>query len=98
MTELVAGAFTSGRAVDLVLAVLALEALLLLAFAGRRRADLLLALLPGLFLLLAVRAALAGAGWQVVAACLAAALPAHLADLWRRLRRAAAEGSGRRPA
>ncbi len=77
--------FTSGRAVDLVLVVLALEALLIAAFAGARRGALLGALVPGLFLLLALRAALTGAPWPAVALFLALSLPAHLVDLRRRL-------------
>jgi hypothetical protein len=43
-------------------------------------------MLPGMFLLLAVRAALAGAAWPWLPAALAAALAAHLLDLagrWR---------------
>ena len=71
--------FESGRAVDLVLFVLAW-------LGGARRATLLGALVPGLFLLLALRAALTGAPWQAVALFLALALPAHLLDLGRRLR------------
>ncbi|MFQ3596594.1 MAG: hypothetical protein SNJ63_10855 [Sphingomonadaceae bacterium] len=78
--------FASGRAVDVVLAVLALEMLLVMLFAGsRRRQTLLLALLPGLFLLLALRVALAGGPWQLIALFLALSLPAHLADMRRRL-------------
>jgi hypothetical protein len=75
----------SGLVVDLVLAVMALEALLIALFAGRRRGALLLGLLPGLVLLLALRAALVGAGWMWVAGLLALSLPFHLADLRRRL-------------
>lgn len=79
--------FESGRAIDLVLAVLALEALLILLITrGQKRRDVLLALVPGLFLMLAVRAALAGAPWQTIAALVALSLPAHLLDLGRRLR------------
>lgn len=76
--------FASGRAIDLVLAVLLLEALWLWR---RKRApvgDILRALLPGAFLLLAVRAALTGAPWPLVALPLILALPAHLADIRRR--------------
>jgi hypothetical protein len=77
--------FASGRAVDLVLLVLAIEALAIARFAGARRGALLGALVPGLFLLLALRAALVGGPWQLVALLLAASLPAHLLDLRRRL-------------
>lgn len=78
------GFIASGRAVDLILAVLVIEALWLIA--GRRRGwrDVTLALLPGALLMLALRAALTGGGWQAVAFWLAASLPAHLADLRRR--------------
>jgi len=84
MSDLVA----SGRVVDLVLAVLALEALLIARFAGPARGALLLGLLPGLLLLLALRAALVDAGWMWVVGLLALSLPAHLMDLRRRLGRA----------
>jgi hypothetical protein len=43
-------------------------------------------LLPGLFLLLALRAALVGEAWTRIAMLLALALVAHLGDLWRRMR------------
>ena len=78
--------FASGRIVDLIVAGMALEALILLAYrfrTGRGIAarDLLVNLAAGLCLMLALRAALAGAGWGLVAAPLAAGLLAHLADL-----------------
>ncbi len=86
--------FASGRAIDLVLAVLALEALLFLFLTrGTRRRDLLLALVPGLFLLLALRASLTGAPWQVIAALVALSLPAHLLDIGRRIRKSNIHGS-----
>jgi hypothetical protein len=79
--------FSSGRAIDLVLGFMAAEFAILYWLGRARRAspiDLILALAPGACLLLAVRAALTGAGWMWVAAFLAASLPAHLADLSRR--------------
>jgi hypothetical protein len=48
-------------------------------------------LLAGLFLLLALRGALAGAGWRWIALALTAACLAHVTDLgyrWRTVRRA----------
>lgn len=81
-----AALFASGHAADLVLAVLALEALLLLR-AGRALADVLLLLLPGALMMLALRAALVGAPWPWIALPLAASFPVHLADLVRRDRR-----------
>jgi hypothetical protein len=81
--------FASGHAVDLVLLVMAAELVFLFA---RRRAraerppmiDLVLAFAPGACLLLALRAALTGAGWPWIAAALAASFPFHIADLIRR--------------
>jgi hypothetical protein len=78
------GLFASGHVVDLIIAVLALE---VVAFAIWRRPSLinaLVAALPGFCLLLALRAALTGANWMMIALWLALSLPAHLADLWRR--------------
>ncbi len=84
--------FASGRLVDLVLIVVVVEATVLLLLwrrAGRGVApsDLLPNLCAGAFLLLALRAALAGAGWMTAAFCLAGAGLAHLADIHRRWRR-----------
>ena len=41
----------------------------------------LLRLLPGALMILALRAALTGAGWPWIALALACSFPAHLADL-----------------
>ena len=84
--------FASGRVVDLILGLMALEGaglLLLRARTGRGPAPaaLLAFLLAGACLMLALRAALVGAGWGWVALGLAGGLAAHLADLalrWRR--------------
>jgi hypothetical protein len=81
----------SGQVADLVLACLLIEAVALLAwrrFAGRGPAvaEVLALLLPGAFLVLALRFALTGAAWPLIPAMLAAALGAHLLDLGRRLR------------
>jgi hypothetical protein len=81
--------FASGHVVDIVLVVMLLEAGLLLAYRQRTRhgpsaADLLSVLVPGVFLLLALRGALVGAGIVPIATCLIAALLAHVADLARR--------------
>ena len=81
--------FASGRIVDWVLALTAVEFAALVLW--RRRtgrgiaaADLAFSLLAGVCLMLAVRAALVGAWWGWVALCLLAAGIAHLADLRRR--------------
>jgi hypothetical protein len=81
--------FSSGRVVDLILAVLLLEVVALTAWRrhGSIRtslAKLVVAALPGVFLLLALRAALNGAGWMWMALWLFASFPAHIADIWRR--------------
>ena len=84
MAELVA----SGRVLDLILAGMALEGLGLVAYhrvTGRGIAPrrLLPNLASGGLLLIAMRAALGGAWWGWVSACLLAALLAHLSDLRR---------------
>jgi len=84
--------FASGRLVDLILIVVVIEATVLLLLwrrAGRGVApsDLLPNLCAGAFLMLALRAVLAGAGWMTAASCLAAAGFAHLIDIYRRWRR-----------
>ncbi len=76
--------FSSGHAVDVVLAVMLLEAIILTARRRGSMVPVVLAMLPGALILLAVRAALTGAAWQWVALALAASFPAHLADLRRR--------------
>ncbi|MBX9665098.1 hypothetical protein [Novosphingobium sp.] len=75
--------FASGHAADLVLAVLAIEALILLR-AGRPAIDVALLLLPGACMMLSLRAALVGASWPLIALPLAASFPVHLADMLRR--------------
>jgi hypothetical protein len=83
--------FASGRAIDFVLAVLAVEVIALalrhrLTGRGLSPVDLLAQLLAGALLLLSVRAALTGADYRLTAALLLASLPAHLFDLARRSR------------
>lgn len=84
--------FASGRVVDLVLALVAAEAVLLACHRLRSGrgvpvAEALAFLLSGACLLLALRAALVGASWEWIAVPLAGAGAAHLLDLrlrWRR--------------
>jgi len=87
----VAEAFASGRIVDLVLLLVFVEAVAIalwhrLTGRGPTPPDLAALLLPGVFLMLALRAALGGSEWPLIAACLAASLAAHLLDLQRRWR------------
>jgi hypothetical protein len=81
--------FHSGRVADVILAVMIAEVLLLMVYrkaTGRGLApvDLIVMMLAGACLVLALRAVLTGSAWHLVALFLAAALIAHLADLYRR--------------
>ena len=83
--------FANGRFVDLVLAVVIIEAAVLLLYwrlakRGIAPGDLLPNLCAGAFLLLALRVTLAEAGWMLACGCLAAAGVAHLVDVSRRWR------------
>lgn len=87
MTELI----ESGRIVDLILVLMALEAAVIcgVALMSRHRlptAGLLLNLGAGAGLLLALKALVTGAGWLAIGLCLSIALFAHLGDLVARLR------------
>lgn len=79
--------FSSGHAVDLVLLVIAAE-LAVLSLRRRRRPaawlDRVLVVAPGVCLLLALRVALTGGPWLLIAAALALSFPFHLADVVRR--------------
>jgi hypothetical protein len=84
--------FASGRLVDLILSIVAIEAVCLVIYwrstaRGVSPGDLLPNLFAGAFLLLALRFSLGGAGWQLCCGSLAAAGLAHLVDLGRRWRR-----------
>lgn len=81
--------FASGRIVDLMLMITFVEAVLLMLWrrrTGRGPAPdkLVINLLSGVFLMLALRAALVDAWWGWIACWLVAALLAHLLDLRRR--------------
>ncbi len=73
----------SGRAVDVVLAVIALEYVWLVA-RGRSPLAVALALIPGALMLLALKAALGDWSWMWIAGGLAASGLVHAADLKRR--------------
>ncbi len=77
--------FAQGTAVDLILGVMVLEFGWLIRQRGSQAwLDILLALGPGALILLALRAALTGAGLPWIGLALAASFPVHLADLHRR--------------
>lgn len=87
MTEL----FASGRIIDGILVLVALEAVALLVWRARTGrgpapVPLLCNLASGAALMLALRAALTGAEWPLVAACLFGSLVAHATELGLRLR------------
>ena len=103
MQDAMAALFASGRIVDAILALVALEAVALLVWRrmrghGPSASALLVNLASGAALMLAVRAALTGAAWTVVALFLLGlvALVAHGADLALRLRDTAASLGRRR--
>ncbi len=76
--------FTSGHAVDLVLAFMGVEAILLALIRKRRIRTIILTILPGAVMMLALRMALTGADWRWIAFWLTVSLPLHLADLRHR--------------
>jgi hypothetical protein len=81
--------FESGRIVDVILLVFAVEAIVAFAWlrpSGRAAFGLAANLAAGACLLLGVRAALVGSGWHWVAFWIALSLPFHLADLASRWR------------
>jgi hypothetical protein len=76
----------SGRIVDLLVAVLAMEGAVLAVFKRQRLAIIFLGMLPGLCLMLALREALGGQDWRIILLWITASLPFHLADLRMRLK------------
>jgi hypothetical protein len=71
----------SPHLIDLILVFTGLEAIVLVLRRGPSPIAIALMLLPGVALLVALRASLAGAAWPWVPAALAASLVAHLLDL-----------------
>lgn len=83
--------FASGRIADAILILMVVEgvALTLMFRASGRGPDPVRVwsnLLPGAALVLALRSALSGDGWQLIALWLTAGLAAHAADLYLRWR------------
>ncbi len=77
------GLFASGRIVDLILVGVAVEAVLLLVLCrgAGRFAPFGATIAAGAALMLALRAALTGSAWPVVAGWMLVGLIAHVADL-----------------
>ncbi len=79
--------FASGHAVDIVLAVIAAEFLWLTTAGKWGAVDAALRLLPGAMMLVALRLALTGTDWWLIALVLLGSFPIHLADLRRSIGR-----------
>lgn len=84
--------FASGRIIDVILVVVALEAVGLVWWRrrtghGLAMGDVVAQLAAGVLLMCAVRCALVGARWEWTAAFLAASGAAHVWDLVRRVAR-----------
>lgn len=85
-----ASLFASGRIIDVILGLVMLEAVALVAWRVHGGGGLLLPpffcnLASGAALMLAVRAALIGSDWTVVAFCLFASLMAHVGEVALRM-------------
>jgi hypothetical protein len=78
--------FASGHAADVILAVLAIEAVWLRIARGWSITAILGLLGPAALIVLGLRAALTGAAWWWIALPLAVSLPLHLKDVSARLR------------
>ena len=81
--------FASGRIIDLSVVLVVVEAIALIIYhrvtgRGMRSLDLLAMLVPGVCLMLALRAALTGLPWPWTASALVVSLLAHGLDLSRR--------------
>ena len=84
--DVISAFFVDGSIADLVLAVMVIEAAVLIALSRRgaskfSAAIIILALLPGFFLVLALRGALIRAEWFWIALALMGALLTHLIDM-----------------
>lgn len=77
--------FASGRIVDAILILVAIEGLGLMLWVRRGGWPILCNLTSGAALMLAVRAALTGAHWTLVAVCLAVSGLAHGTEMVLRL-------------
>ena len=82
----------TGQATDLILAVLAIECVVVSIYLLRRGRGMELrgfmaSAAAGAALVLAIRIALTGGGWAAIGACLLISLVAHLAELVIRFRR-----------
>jgi hypothetical protein len=82
--------FTSGRVIDIILAAMALEAILLLLYrrrsgTGPTLAQTIANLMSGAMIMLAVRSALTDSSWKTTAVFLLSSFAAHIVDLKLRM-------------
>ncbi|NEU11042.1 hypothetical protein G3T14_02710 [Methylobacterium sp. BTF04] len=103
IASLLGGLFANGRIIDAILVLVACEAAILTWWRLRRGygpalVPLMCNLVSGAALMLAVRAALTGADWPAIAACLALSFVAHGAELTLRLRAPANRSACGKPA
>ena len=94
--------FTSGHIIDAILALTLVEAIGLVVFhrttgQGVAAGDFLVNLASGCCLLLALRLALTGEPWVLIAAALLGSLAAHVGDLARRWQSAGSMGRCPKP-
>ena len=83
MTSLLGALFANGHVIDLVLALIALEILVLRVWLRRATAAPMPTLIAGIGLLVAWRFSQAGWHWGYAAVALSAAGAAHCCDIWR---------------
>lgn len=86
---MIADLFASGHAADVIMAVLAAEAVWLRCVRGMPWRNIAGLIGPAVLIVLGLRGALVGADWWWIALPLAASLPLHLYDLKARLQPAA---------
>lgn len=94
--------FSSGLITDIILGLMALELLAFFALrrllnAGPSPLEIVASLAAGLFLILALRVALAGGSWEAMAAALLGSLVAHVTDQWLRWTRTLSDRPGAAP-
>ena len=92
MNEALAQFFLSGRVVDVAIAITLLEGLALAVYhraTGRGVAprNFAINMVSGLCLMMALRTALTGSSWMMVALFLSASGAVHAVDIWRRWQR-----------
>lgn len=77
-----AGLFANGTAADIIIVVILAEAVWLRLHRAWPVMALLCRLMPGLLMMLALRAALTGQDWLWIALPLTLSFPFHLVDVW----------------